>query len=173
MGQKFGYFMSQKEQHITLPLHDLIFCILGDDLNGLECAVVSPTVGLVLDNLLKDSLKWKVEFNDWDGNPLKLPVLWRFADWRSSSDRYNRMREYEAGERLKTNIEQENIRRIKQVLMTKHSLSENYAQMLAYKLLRSGSAEAIDFFGVKELAMKEEDINPPRPSKFWRGYLKG
>jgi hypothetical protein len=165
--------MNNKEQQtITIPLHDLIFCSLGDDLNGLACAEVTPIVGVVLDNLLKNSLKWKIEFNDWDGEPLQRPVLWRFQDWKTESSRIERLRLYAEKEQIVSGIRQENLRRIKRVLMDKHHLMENYAEMLAYKLLKGEAKEAIKFFGVEHLADKEEDIKYERPHKFWRNYLK-
>ena len=56
--------------------------------------------------------------------------------------------------------------------MNKYHLTENYAEILAHKLLKGEAKEAIKFLGVEHLADKEEDITYERPHKFWRNYLK-
>lgn len=66
----------------TIPTRDLIWCILGDDKHGLGCAQITKATAIVLEEKLKDSQLWKVEYTNVDGSAMAYPMLWRYEDWK-------------------------------------------------------------------------------------------
>jgi hypothetical protein len=154
----------KKEQTlITIPLADFIQSLLqefksGDFTSGLEKVRITKDIALILENCLKGTLTHKVEFNDWDGNPLEHPTLWRYDEWFHAYERDKRQKDYSEQERIKRWIEQKNVDNLTRVLMRKQSLSESFARPLAYRLVKSGNMEIMSFMGLNKLVEREEEL---------------
>jgi len=155
--------MEKKEQLITIPLSDFLHSVLQEFksegfTSGLENSRITKDVGIVLENLLKGTLQYKVEFNDWNGQPLDYPVLWRYEAWFSAYERDRRTKDYAEKERIKRWIEHKNVENLTRVLMKKQSLSENFARPLAYKLVKNGNMDIINLMGLDRLVQREEEL---------------
>lgn len=149
---------NRKEQLITLPVRDLIWCVLGDDKSGLECAQITTCVAEVLSPHLKESLSWIIIFEDEEGHPYNNPILWRYRDWHTSYTRYTRQKAYSDKQRAERFVLEANVNNMIRVLMKQHSLSENFARPLAYKMIKSGSEEVAKALGLKKVITKVEEI---------------
>jgi hypothetical protein len=150
---------TKKEQPtITLPLSDFVWDLLGDEVNGIACTSITEQTAIILQHLLKDSLLWKVEFNDKEGNPLKSPLLWRYKEWRTSSDTYHRQKKYDYDRRIKLFIKEKNVDNIARSIMKDTKMSIEQARPIAAKLLEKGNLEVIQYMGVSRIITKEEEL---------------
>jgi hypothetical protein len=151
--------MSKKEQPtITLPLSDFIWCLIGDETTGSSCATVTEQTAIILNHLLKDSLLFKVEFNDKEGKPLKYPLLWRYKEWKTSSDTYYRQKKYAYEQRIRLFIKEKNVANIALSIMKETKMSIEQAKPIAMKLLEKGNMEVISYMGVSKLVTREEEL---------------
>lgn len=149
--------MEQEEQQATLPLRDLIWNLLGDDNNGLDKCAITPTTAIVLSNLLKDSLKWKVEFEDREGKPLKYPLLWRYSEWFNDHTTYERRKVYQEKERVANWIRHKNEDNLVRVLR-KAGLDEKYAKQISYTCIKNGNLELLKVLGLERLVTDEKEL---------------
>jgi len=150
--------MKPNENLVTLPLHDLIKDILGDDSNGVMCAIITHNTAIILDVLLKDSTKWKVEFNNKDGEPLKEPILWRYSEWKSSNDTYTRQKLYAHKERVTRWIKDKNIDDLARAIVKETRMTIEVARPIAASVFRKGNVEVLNYLGLKKIITKEEEL---------------
>lgn len=147
----------EEQQNVTLPLADLIWNILGDDLDGLSCSKITHTTAIILDNLLKDSLKWKVIFSDKYGEQLSTPLLWRYNDWRTSMLNYEKQKAFSEKERIARWIQLKNEDNLVRILV-KSGLDGKYAKQIAFTCIKNGNIELLEVLGLNKLITKEEEL---------------
>lgn len=149
---------NKEQQTITLPLNDFIWCLLGDNVTGSPCTTITEQTAIILHHLLKDSLLWKVEFEDKEGNKLKKPYLWRYAEWKSSSDTYYRKKKYDHDQRVKMWLKEKNIDNLAKCIIKSTKMSIEQARPIATKLLEKGNMEVLNFMGLNRLVTKESEL---------------
>ena len=147
-----------KEQTITLPLNDFIWCLLGDNVTGSPCTTITEQTAIILQHHLKDSLVWKVEFCDKEGNKLDKPYLWRYTDWKSSSDTYHRQKLYAHNERIKRWLKDKNIDNLAKCIMKSTKMSIEQARPIAATVFEKGNMEVLNFLGLNRLVTKESEL---------------
>ena len=153
--------MKQTEQDTcTIPTRDLIWCILGDDKNGLSCARITPAVAMVLEHKLKGSILWRVERSDIDGTPMEYPLLWRYADWKIASSTYAKQKAYAEKERVARWLLSANIDMLAKAIMRKSPIPEDAAKSMAYTMIKNPQAIIViqSFFGVERLKTDIKEI---------------
>ena len=149
----------QKEQPlVTLPLSDLVWNILGDDLDGAMCSKITKTTAIVLDNLLKDSTRWKVEFENKEGEPLEYPILWRYSEWKSSNDTYLKARLYEHNRRVEKWMLETNVNALAKCISRMNRMPIETAQPIALSIIKKGNMEVFAVFGLNKIVTKEEEL---------------
>jgi hypothetical protein len=148
----------QQPPSITIPLPDLIWNILGDDSNGQMCGEITHTTALVLSHLLKDSFRWKVEFNDENGDPLKHPVLWRYAEWKSASTTRERAKVYAHNRVVEWRIKDKNEDLLIRAIRKTTGLTVEQARPIAMKVLSKGTDEVLALLGMAKRITKEEEL---------------
>jgi hypothetical protein len=146
------------ENLVTLPLRDLIWNILGDESNGAMCNTITLNTAIILDNLLKNSLKWKVEFNNKDGEPLKEPVLWRYSEWKASNDTYTRQKLYAHKERVTRWIKDKNVDDLARAIAKETKMTIEVARPIAASVFRKGNVEVLNYLGLKKIITREEEL---------------
>ena len=154
--------MSNKTEQdtITIPTRDLIWCILGDDQQGLSCAQVTPAVAMILHEKLKGSQKWCVEYDDVEGNRLAIPILWRYVDWQSSRSRFIRQRNYSERQRIERWLLSANVETLSKAIMRKVRVPEEYAKSMAYDMIKNpnGMVVITGFVGVEKLKTDVKEL---------------
>ena len=153
--------MEQKEQDLsTIPTRDLIWNILGDDKNGLSCAQITPSTAMVLENKLRGSQLWCIEYNNVDGSPLAYPMLWRKQDWLSASSTYKKQKDYAEQRRVDHWLMTQNVDAVAKAIMRKSPIPEDAARSMAYQLVKNPQAVIViqSFFGVAKLKTKAEEL---------------
>jgi hypothetical protein len=152
--------MNKTEQDTcTIPTRDLIWNILGDDQNGLSCAAVTHDTALILSQKLKGSLRWCVEYTEVDGTPLKYPVLWRYADWKTASQTYAKQKAYSEKQRIDLWLLQANVEMLSKAIMRKSPIPEKAAQGMALMMVKNPqSAMVVQFFGVQKLKTDVKEL---------------
>jgi hypothetical protein len=150
--------MKSNDDLTSLPLQDLIWNILGDDSNGVMCARITPLTGTILDIKLKDSTKWKVEFNNKDGEPLEYPLLWRYSEWKASNDTYTRQKLWAHKERVSRWIKDKNIDDLARAIAKETKMSIEQARPIAARVFGKGNKDVLDYLGLKKIITKEEEL---------------
>jgi hypothetical protein len=150
---------NKEQQIISIPLKDLIWNILGDELNGISCAPVTRTTAIILDQYLSKSLRWTVEFDDKDGNPLPTPLLWRYVDWKNSSDAYAKAKLYSHRRVIEWRIKETNINNLAKAIIKSTRMENKQAIEIASKLMaKSGSEDVLQYLGLNKIIKKEEEL---------------
>lgn len=148
----------KEQQIITVELRDLIESILGDDLNGVSDSPIPLSLAIELDKHLKDSLLWIVVFNDEENHPLARPRLWRYAEYKTSSDRYYRQKRYAEKERLEWFIRDKNVELLSKALVKSTGLDIESAKITAYTLIKAGNVELLKAMGMKKIITNESEL---------------
>jgi hypothetical protein len=149
---------TSKEQQITVPLRDFVWCILGDDRNGLSCSPITQSTANILEPLLVDSLVWKIEYRDKDGRLLANPMLWRYADWKTADATYQRAKLYSHQQRVKLFIRDKNIESMTRAIVRSTRMSYEQALPIATRLVLIGSKDVMLFLGINKVVEKEEEL---------------
>lgn len=147
-----------KEQQVTVPLNDLIFCILGDYDNGWSNATISHSVAAILDFRLEDSLLYKVVFTDQDDKPLEFPQLWRYPDWKTSQEKYYKAKKWSHKQRIERQMFEANIANLSKAISKTSGMYIEDARGLAYTLMKKGNKELLEVFGMIKIITEEKDL---------------
>lgn len=147
-----------KDQQITLPLEDFIWDLMGDFDGTCFRTTITPLTATILTELLKDSLKWKVELFDEEGNELPMPVLWRYKDWEASNELYRRRKLYQHQERVRGWIEKANVHALAVAIRKATKMELDKAEPIAYKIIKTKNVELIRTMGLERLITKEGEL---------------
>jgi len=153
--------MNKTEQDLsTIPTRDLIWVILGDDKNGLSCAQITPAVALVLENKLKGSKLWCVDYTNVDGTPLAYPMLWRYPDWCSANSTYKKQKAYAEEQRNNYYLLNANVDMLTKAILRKSPIPEQAARSMAYTMINNPDAILViqSFFGVAKLKTDVKEL---------------
>lgn len=155
--------MPKEEQPITvtLTIRDLIYSILGgmhDERNSEMCRPIPHEVAIVLNHKLKDSVLWKVEFEDSEGKPHSYPLLWRYPEWQTAASTYNKRKLYAEKERIVSFIRDKNVYNMARAITKNTGMREEDAKKLAYSLVKKGNEEVMKILGLGKLVTKEEEL---------------
>ena len=148
----------KEQQLVTVPLNDLIWSLLGDDAQGLDKTRITQSLALILAQHLKDSLKWKVEFETKDGEALTCPLLWRYSEWYASSERYMKAKLYAEKERIAMFIRDANVENMARAIMKTTRMSLEDARPTATMLVHKGNVECMMFLGLKKWITNESEL---------------
>lgn len=145
---------------ITIPLDDLIQLIMDGDVNTARYVrrELPKDTALILQEVLKNRLDWKIDFNPADGS--SGPYMWKYNDWYEDYQRWLKRKEQSEKERVERWIKEENLRRITKGLMRKQCLDEKYARRTAESLLEKGAGlEILGLLaGITKLVEKENEL---------------
>lgn len=147
-----------KDQQITLPLEDFIWNLMGDYDGTCFRTTITPLTATILASLLKDSLKWKVEFLDEEGKDLPMPILWRYKDWEASNELYRRRKVYQHQERVRSWIEKANVHAMAVAINRSTKMDVEKASVIAYKIIKTGNIELCKAMGLERLITSEEEL---------------
>lgn len=154
--------MSQEkeEQLITIPLKDFLWCMLGDETtnNNIPCNNITSSIALVLSNVLKDSMLYKVELDDMDGAPLRFPKIWRYADYQSEYSTFVKRKRYAHKLRVEREIECTNVDHLTAAIIRASKMNPDHARMVAYKIVRTNNHELMKAMGATKIVTKEEEL---------------
>ena len=144
-------------KQITISLDDFMYLALGSEL---RCARVLPSLelGLVIDKIVSKDLLYKVQFNDFDGTPLPLPVFWAYPDWYESSTNYKRQKDSAEKRRIADWIFKANVKIIAARLIEVYFFPDDAASAMAYSWLKKKDFQRIKAIGVSKLITKEEEL---------------
>lgn len=145
---------------VTIPTRDLIWDILGDDDNGLSCALITQSTAMVLEHKLRGSKRWVVEHNDIDGTPLEYPKLWRYQDWELASSTYKRHKAYAEQRRVESWLLNANIEMLTKAIIRKSPIPESAAKAMAYDMIKNPNALIViqSFFGIAKLKTDVKEL---------------
>ena len=150
---------SLEDNSITVDLREFIYCILGDDQDGLMCRPIHPNVALILAHKVNQTQKWHVEFDDREGNPKEFPVLWRWSEWKTDSETYARRKKCSEEDRVNRFIKEANMRKFVKSIMKSHSLTEGQARRIAHNLLsKDADMSVLSFFGIDKKITTIEEV---------------
>ena len=153
--------MAKEQQDlVTIPTLDLIWNILGNDNDGLSCALITPSTALVLEHKLKGSRKWIIEYTQVDGTPLEYPMLWRYQDWELASSTYKKQKAYAEQRRVESWLLNANVEMLTKAIIKKSPIPEQAAKAMAYQMVKNPDAIVViqSFFGVAKLKTDVKEI---------------
>lgn len=150
--------MSPSNELITIPLKDLLWLLLGDDVSGYPNSRVPFPTADILAVRLKDNNLYHLQLDDNDGVPLPMPILWRMRDWISSEERYKKQKAYSDKLRVESFIRKSNEENVTRLLCQEFGFDINNAPMLASKLVRISSVTGLKELGLKKVITKEEEL---------------
>ena len=146
-----------KKATITTSLDSFISLALGAEKRGTR-ELPDYETGLILHTLTKGDTILRVQFEEWDGTPLTLPVLWSYPEWYESRTNYKRLKDKSEKERVAKWIFEANVKIIARAIMEQEVLSPDQARAVAYIWLKGGKMGKIRAVGVKKLITKEEEL---------------
>ena len=150
--------MNSPNEIITIPLKDLIWLLLGDEVSGYPNARIPLLTADVLAISLKDSNLYHLQLEDHDGIPLPMPILWRMRDWLSSDDKHKKQKAYSDKIRVESFIRKSNEENVTRLLCQEFGFDINNAPLLASKLVRISSVTGLKERGLKKVITKEEEL---------------
>ena len=142
-------------ENITIPLSDLLYILIGDEVSGSPCQELPRTTAVLLSLILKNSLVYKVDLEE-----VGHPRIWWFKDWKESRERLRKQREYSEKIREEHWIKEENVRIISSTILSKVFIPEDHAKILAHRMLNNPDCDMIVrvVWGIEKLCKNVEEI---------------
>jgi hypothetical protein len=141
---------------ITLPLKDLLYILLGDEMSGSPHNNLPYSVALILEHKLKDSLVYKLVWNESH----EQAVIWWWNEWKNDSDRLAQLRAYSEQLRVEGWLQKANVKTISDAIKSSAKVPDDVANVMAFNILRNPNCSIIidAMWGVRKLKTKVEEL---------------
>jgi len=150
--------MNKDPDLVTVPVKDLLYCLLGDEVSGSPCTAITPDIALVLRPKLETLGTYYIQLSDFNGTPLSLPVLWRMGDWIRSNAKHLSQKAYSEKCRVESFIRKENEDRTLAHLCREYGFDEEHGRDFARRLVAKGNIAALQGLGVRKVVTKESEL---------------
>lgn len=150
--------MSKEQNSITLPVDQLIWCVLGDDKDGLLNARIPPDLAIILSAKLQGSFKHIVVFENDNGAPYEYPILWRYSAWVTSNEALDKRRKYDEKRRITDWIRNANVDKLTDAIMKTTKMDKKQASPIAYTLIKNGNEELLKLMGLDKLITSMDEV---------------